>query len=191
MARLKQIRKRWAILTAALLLFALVGVLSALPHTAPADPARVAAEQRWAARAISDYRMRVQEQMGAFTCLQDFQVAQNRVQRVFQNDCTHPPSWTATSLFRWVAQLEQPDSSCYPSDRVCTCRVLEATRATYDPQLGYPTQVVYTWTLEYNPMNGDFWRYLLQTQSLPNCGRGRVQQQQDVVVSVLALEPLP
>lgn len=189
MARLPHVRRRWLALAAALLVLLGAAAAVALPREpARADPELAQAERRWQARPFDGYRMIVQEQIGPRVCQQDVRVVGEEIAEVLQNSCGRPPSWTTTRLFRWIGQLETAESSCFPSASFCACRVQERTRAVYDPQLGYPRSVEYTWTLEPNVRSVDYWRYTWQMSTLSSCAQdGR----EPIQVSVVSLMPMP
>lgn len=188
MARIRRIKPRWLALAAGLLALVIAGVF-ALPREQAAARSELAlARERWSARSFDSYRMIVQEQIGPRVCQQDVRIEGEKIGEVLQNSCGRPPSWTATTLFSWIGQLETPEADCFPSASFCACRVQEVTRTVYDPQLGYPRSITYQWTLEPNIRSLDYWRYTRQMNTLASCaqdGREAIQ------VNVVSLIPNP
>ncbi len=142
------------------------------------------ARDLWLAQKLQEYRIVVQQQIGAATCQQDIEVRGERIVDVRQNNCGQPATWTASHLFAWVSQLKRQGTQCYPSEQLCACRLFQSTTATYDPQRGYPQHVVYSLRMQPNLISRDYWQYALNINSLPNCDQG----QGDIVVKVLSLE---
>ena len=108
------------------------------------------AEQVWYAQSHHHYRIVIRQRTRTGVCEQDLEIRNDRVQTVYQNQCAQPPIWTVPRLFSWVKQLGQPAGLCYPSSLQCTCRVSTHLQVLFDPQLGYPRQVLYEWGLRPN-----------------------------------------
>jgi hypothetical protein len=56
----------------------------------------------------------------------------------------------------------------------------------YDTQLGYPVTIAYRREIRPNMLNADYWRRLIFSRQLPNCGLIN----QNVRIAVTALAPL-
>jgi hypothetical protein len=56
----------------------------------------------------------------------------------------------------------------------------------YDTQLGYPLTIAYRREIRPNLLNADYWRRLVFSRQLPNCG----PINQHVRIAVTALTPL-
>jgi hypothetical protein len=123
-------------------------------------------------------------------CEQDLEIRNDRVQTVYQNQCAQPPIWTVPRLFSWVRQLGQPAGLCYPSSLQCTCRVSTHLQVLFDPQLGYPRQVLYEWGLRPNWESLDYWQSLVLGTDRADCAR-RTRGGGVVEITVVSFMPLP
>jgi Family of unknown function (DUF6174) len=118
-------------------------------------PARqlAAAQQRWAARPFSAYRLVVD--VHAFgSCHYDVEVRDEQVVKIFQRSCLQPAP-TVTDLFRVVGASLQ-EQECGPNG--CGCDGPIGVDAAYDAQLGYPTNLAARIKPEYRWRYLDYWK---------------------------------
>jgi hypothetical protein len=107
------------------------------PASASAAEKRQAAEQRWAARGFSGYR--IVSRMGE--CMQRGEFRGDTVVSIERRDCFDSIR-TVESLFSLIERIESwglGRPRCAPSG--CVCRETRAITAVYDEQLGYPRAV--------------------------------------------------
>lgn len=178
---------RWLALALALLLVASCGLMSMLTAAAPASSPRLAAQQRWAARPFSSYRIAIRVDYGGSICTQELETKGEYLRRILRNNCR--PSWlglsTVLRLFEIGERLDRPQP-CYALSQVCSCyRVLQGDIA-YDTQLGYPAAIAYRREIRPNFLHADYWRRLLTSRQLPNCALVN----QSVTIMVTAITPI-
>jgi hypothetical protein len=147
------------------------------------------AERVWYAQSRHHYRIVIRQRTRTGVCEQDLEIRNDRVQTVYQNQCAQPPIWTVPRLFSWVRQLGQPAGLCYPSSLQCTCRVSTHLQVLFDPQSGYPRQVLYEWGLRPNWESMDYWQSLVLGTDRVDCAR-RTRGGGVVEITVVSFMPL-
>ena len=167
------------------------GLLGALAATAAPGGELPAARARWDARALPRYRLVVDEETNAGSCRQDLRISGERIAEVLRNTCVRVPSWTVASLFAWAAGLPDQAARCYPSAVACVCHIVYTTRASFDPQLGYPQQIAYRWALTTNWAYRGHWERMLREHELPSCDQVTRRASGHITVTVVSLTPLP
>ena len=167
------------------------GLLGALAASAAPGDDLLAARARWAAHPLPRYRLVVDEETNAGSCRQDLRISGERIAEVLQNRCVRVPSWTVANLFGWAAGLEDHAARCYPSAVACVCHIVYTTRASFDPQLGYPQRIAYQWKLTTNWAYPGHWERLLRQHELPSCDQVTRRASGHITVTVVSLTPLP
>jgi hypothetical protein len=145
----------------------------------PSDIA--AARSRWAAAAITHYRLTT---LSGNPCRLDVEVRDEHVVRVFREDSCSHSARTVSRLFDVVERAVSPLYTCAPPS--CACRHVVTVYAIYDEQLGYPHKVAVRVERETNWGERPFWRYLLAARRLPDCEWASNAD----IVNVLAMTPL-
>jgi hypothetical protein len=140
-----------------------------------------AAKSRWAAAAITHYRLTT---LSGNPCRLDVEVRDERVVRIFREDSCSYSARTVTRLFDVIERAVSPLYTCAPPS--CACRHVVTVYAIYDEQLGYPHKVAVRVERESNWGERPFWRYLLAARRLPNCEWASNAD----IVKVLAVTPL-
>lgn len=141
-------------------------------------PALSAARERWAARPFARYHMLVHD-----ICDQELTVEGLRIVKASQTFCASRGR-TVDDLFKLIERDQTVTYTCVA--RGCTCDDVISVRATYDPQLGYPTTIEVRITARPNPNHLDFWRQMWATWSMPRCGL----MEGSKTIRVTALKPL-
>ena len=159
-------------------------------RAAPADDLP-SARMRWAAHAFRRYRLVVNEETSAGSCRQDVQVENEQITSVVLNECVRIPSWTISNLFTWTAGLDSYSSRCYPSTVTCVCHAIYTAQTRFDPQLGYPQQIIHRWNLRTNWAYFGHWERLWRTHELPDCNGVSHRLTDHVTVTVVSLTQLP
>ena len=178
-------RKRWlwrgAAIGAAVLLATVTAIAIYAPGASAAAGARELsrAEQRWAARRLSSYRLVLQ---AASWCRTDVEVRGEQVTRVFESTCLGAPR-TVGELFDRVRQLAGDDDQIFCAPNGCECTEQRFVRVDYDPQLGFPYSIRVRRVRETNWQG--LWGYVLE-HGLPNC----LTPPDLDVVRVLSLRPV-
>lgn len=175
------------LLLAVLLLVGSCVSIGMLSWSASPAQRRAEAQQRWVARAFASYRIAIRIEYGGNSCAQELETDGERLRRIVANSCR--VSWigvtTVARLFEISELLDRP-TPCYSSLQSCSCyRVVQGSVA-YDPQLGYPTSIVYRRQVQPNVTDFEYWRRLLSTRRLPTCGPNNY----DVTINVVALRPI-
>lgn len=165
-------RKRvaWFLAGAALVLALIVVALALRNEPVAVDSALAEARARWAGRAFSDYQITLLRNTNGVICQQEIEAQDEQVTRVISNACGQPATWTVSRLHDWIGQLEQTPSRCFPGPGFCACQAAPRTVVNYHPELGYPTEILYEWSMGPNWANADYWRSLLD-QAFPGCSR--------------------
>jgi hypothetical protein len=131
-----------------------------------------AAQARWEAAAIADYRIVVEFIYPYLTCEQDFEVRSEQVTYRHRDTCSTGLSATGgqtqyptvESLFQRIErELENP--TC--GSNGCACDGPIQVLTEYDPTLGYPSQIRYQLQPEMRWRYPDFWGNLLSGQTCP------------------------
>src|SRR4051812_24035693 len=117
---------------------------------------RLAAQELWAARPFTNYRVTIAIERMQQVCVQELEVRDERAQAINDTcDISWLSSMTVPRLFEFSSWMEHaPD--CYPSSGNCSCERVRIGRIVYDPQLGYPQQIVWERRVEMNLDNLDF-----------------------------------
>lgn len=123
---------------------------------------RAEAEQRWARRPFGHYRLEISDKR----CPQRIEIRNERVVRVDPNRCDAPPR-SITDLFDLIRRDETVSYPCILAG--CICDDIIRVRASYDPQLGYPTRIIVRIRAEPNWRHPDFWRALWRHKRIPSC----------------------
>jgi hypothetical protein len=166
------------------------GMLAALAVRVRPDEL-AAARVRWNAHAFRRYRLVVNEETAAGSCRQDVQVENEQITSVVLNECVRIPSWTVSTLFTWAAGLDPYSSRCYPSAVTCVCYAIYTAQTRFDPQFGYPQQIVHRWNLKTNWAYFGHWERLWRTHELPNCSGVAHRLTDHITVRVVSLSQLP
>jgi hypothetical protein len=183
-------RSGWLLLACVVLSMAGCGVATLLLDQPSIGTQLIAARERWAARSFSSYRLVVDEQTNAGRCGQDVRVQDERIREIFSNNCVRLANWTINNLFTWAEQHGDYKSRCYPSDVTCVCFSIYTTRASFDPQLGYPQSITYRWELEPNWAYYNHWRRLWLNGELPTCRNISSRTSDHITLTVVALTPI-
>jgi hypothetical protein len=148
-----------------------LGLLSAALMLRPVDAQSglADAQARWEARGLERYRIRLTQQTNRSACDQEMVTADGKATAV-RNSCGQPATWTVPRLFAWIAELESDPVQCYPDQQMCACTGSTSTTVRYDPERGFPREIVYAWYKRPNLSNGAYWRSLFD-QSFPGCNR--------------------
>jgi hypothetical protein len=186
-----RLRLRW-VTVGLTLVGALVVIFALIDRTSTPGvrSGQMRAEQMWYAQSRHHYRIVIRQRTRTGVCEQDLEIRDDRVQTVHLNQCAQPPRWTVPRLFSWVKQLSQPASLCYPSSLQCTCRVSTHLQVQFDPQSGYPKQVLYEWGLRPNWESLHYWQSLVFNSDRTDCAR-RTRGGGTVELTVVSLTPLP
>lgn len=177
---------RKLLLTLALFIAA-YGLLGMMPWPQTRHDQRLGAETLWNTRPFANYRVTVQIERLQHVCFQELEVQGDKVHTLNDTcDMSWLASMTVSRLFELSSWMEQgPD--CYPSVGNCSCQRVRLGRIAYDPQLGYPREIVWQRKVQANVDHLDFWQRLWEAQSLPNCSAAM----RPVRIVVLSLAPLP
>jgi hypothetical protein len=141
--------------------------------------ALVAAQERWAKRSFTDYRLVLERRILDVTCTQEIDVAAERVVKVLYSNCPEPtgasdifspstyllgcrpqgqpsrpcppPPMTVTELFQTIAAYVQ---TRHCGVNGCACDGWRIYRVAYDVQLGYPLHMEPTMRLKHPSPRG-------------------------------------
>lgn len=179
--------RRGALILIPLLIIAGCTLMGMLSWSVSPAQRRTEAQQRWEARAFTNYRIAIRIEYGGNACTQELETNGERLRRIVTNSCR--VSWigvtTVARLFE-ISQLLDRPTPCYASMQSCSCyRVLQGD-VVYDTQLGYPSTIIYHREVQPNVTNPEYWRRLLNTRRVPTCGPTNY----DVTISVLTLTPV-
>lgn len=163
-----------------LMLCGVAAIVYAQPPSASARALALGrAEERWAARPFSHYRMVVQ---AASWCRLDVEVQDEHLVRVFEDTCPGPPP-TVTDLFARIKLLERDHDRIFCAPAGCECTEVRFVLADYDVQLGFPRSISVRRPRAANWQG--LWGYLLE-HGLPNCLTPR-----DIdIIRVLSFRPM-
>ena len=138
-------RRTCALVVLLVLSIGLLGVVLVLLNTLsrPPDPGPAqqffAARDAWAHRPFKRYRMIVEQEGGLQPrCRQEFEVEDEQVDTVISNGCAGSMP-TVSDLF---ARIEDYTTKVVCGPNGCDCDGQIVARATYDPRLGYPHDLV-------------------------------------------------
>lgn len=110
----------------------------------PQQPGRIsellAARQKWLQRPVAGYAIELERREGALSCFQSFEMTAEGEIEQLQGDCRGEP-WSVEHMFDEIEQY-LTSVNCPPNGCACDGRII--VEATYDPQLGYPTELRYT-----------------------------------------------
>jgi Family of unknown function (DUF6174) len=174
--------RRAALASAVLLLVALaaIGLFGArVPSAVARTESWQQAQQRWAARPFTHYRMVMQ---APSWCSMDLEIQDERVVEVHQNTCPSAPQ-SVTELFSMVKQLNDQADRTYCGPVGCECTEQRFANTIYDAQFGYPR------TISLRRIRATNWPELwhhLTTHGLPNC----LSPLDTDIVNVVSLQPL-
>jgi hypothetical protein len=182
------LRQRWMFIALVLVAIASCGATSALYWPQLSSHQRLQAQHRWLARPFSSYRIAIRVEYAGDICSQELETKGENLRRIVYNNCR--PTWlgltTVARLFEISERLDRPQP-CYSLSQVCTCVRVRQGDIAYDPQLGYPVAISYRREIRPNFLNIDYWRRVMFSRQLPNCG----PINQSVRIAVTALIPLP
>jgi hypothetical protein len=174
---------RRAILIGAVLVGAACVVFGMVGFRTPSAVARSEsweqAQQRWAKRGFSHYRVVLQ---APSWCRMDLEIRNERVVAVYQNSCPTPPQ-SVTDLFGMVSRLNSQADRVYCAPGGCECTEQRFANTVYDAQLGFPQAI------SLRRMRATNWPELwhhLTTHGLPNC----LNPLDTDIVNVISLQPL-
>jgi hypothetical protein len=130
---------------------------------------RIAAQQRWSARSFANYHITLQIERLSRVCFQELEVRGDHV-RTLNDTCDL--SWMSglsiSRMFELATWMEHsPD--CYPSLRNCPCQRVRQGEIRYDPQLGYPSEIIWNRQVQPNVDHPDFWWRTWSDLALPQC----------------------
>jgi hypothetical protein len=149
-------------------------------------PLRLRAQERWAARPFENYRITVRVESQNRACFQEVEIRGER-NAITRDSCR--TFWlsalSVTRLFDLSTRLERAPE-CSPAVQACACQRMRIGGATFDDQLGYPTQISLQRWVRPNPGHFDFWRHLAEQRALPPCNDFGAL----VRLTVVALTPL-
>ena len=91
---------------------------------------------------------------------------------------------TIDELFSLIERDQTVTYTCVANG--CSCDDVMSVRASYDPQLGYPTAIEVRISARPNPTHPDFWRHLWAMWSLPRCSLVEGSK----LIRVVTLKPL-
>lgn len=143
----------------ACLTFIILFLVLALRQTDPLTEL-AAAQERWAAQGISDYRILVEFKRPFNTCRQDFKVQGATIAYKFADSCTLGAVAIGgnddrlPTVARLFAQVEGSLKNPQCGQNGCVCDGPVEVTVTYDPQRGYPQQIIYELRPDLR------WRYL-------------------------------
>ncbi|MFV9504884.1 MAG: hypothetical protein AB4911_10015 [Oscillochloridaceae bacterium umkhey_bin13] len=86
-----------------------------------------------------------------------------------------------------IAELEHTQVRCYPTEAMCACRTTLRTSVHYNPEQGFPREVIYEWRKWPNLLSPDYYRSRFD-QSFPGCDKDGVGGQ---VIFAIALTNQP
>ena len=174
---------RPVILVGAVLLFVFCALTGAFGLRTPSAVARTEsweqAQRRWDARPFTHYRMVVQ---APSWCRMDLEINDERVVKVYQNTCPHPPQ-SVTELFKLVEWINSDPDRVYCAPDGCECTERRFAQTVYDAELGFPRTIgvrrerATNWT--------GLWHHVLE-HGLPTC----ITPVDTDVVNVVSLQPL-
>ncbi|MEZ4668395.1 MAG: DUF6174 domain-containing protein [Anaerolineae bacterium] len=153
-----------------------------------------AARERWAAQHITTYRIEVEYQRPFNTCQQDFKVEGDTISYKFSDSCTLGAAAVSGSaddklptVARLFDQLEHDLNNPACGQNGCVCDGPIEMRVTYDPQRGYPQQIIYELRPDLR------WRYLEYWIAQINGGLAQCPPTAYVgqTITVLSLEAAP
>lgn len=130
---------------------------------------RLAARDIWMAQPLTRYRMVIQATFSGRACVQEIEV-RDRVLYAARDTCGSPwlASLTIDRLFELSTRLESaPD--CFPSQRNCLCHRVRVGAVQYDPDLGFPTSIVWRRELRPNWQDPAYWLHAWEARALPKC----------------------
>lgn len=151
------------------------------------------AQARWAAAALTDYRIVVELSSTFYRCEQDFEVRAGEVGTMYANRCPVSPvmgtgsgmatRYTVTALFERIQTHLQNDAPCGPNG--CLCDGVIGLDVEYDPALGYPILIHERLRPETRYFLPEFW--IASLQGGPVCP---LQGYDSTTVRVISLTPL-
>jgi hypothetical protein len=123
------------------------------PDAAALAAARADAEERWALRGFSSYRMVLAEG----NCYADYEVRAEHVVWSYEASCGRGQPRSVTHLFD---QIRDGAERGVCEGVGCPCERKTVLEARYDGELGYPTRIAVQSTLWPNWQSSTFWRML-------------------------------
>ncbi len=179
--------QRWVVIVLIVALVISCLGTSALSLSVVSAPQRLEAQRRWSARSFASYRIAIRVDFGGNICAQELETKGEFLRRVLHNNCR--PNWlgltTVARLFEIDERLDRPQP-CYSLSQICSCARVRQGEIAYDTQLGFPAMIVYRREIRPNLLHADYWRRLLDTRQLPNCG----PMNQPVRIAVVAITPI-
>lgn len=146
-----------------LVLAACMVVLLAAPNAESHRQARADAMNRWAKRDFTRYRMVLEED----DCTADYEVRAEQVAWGHEVPCGRGQPRAVSNLFALI-EREADEAVCHGS--VCACQRHTTIDVRYDPQLGYPQQIVIRARLWPNWRDAEYWSRLFETRRNPCTG---------------------
>lgn len=159
----RSIRRPFFLAGTAFLLVAVLACAFAWPLERSAQASELAqAEQRWNMRPFGHYRLIIRDK----NCEQRIEVRNERILDVSPNRCEAPPR-TISDLFTLIRRDGSISTRCITLG--CMCDDVIRVSARYDPELGYPQQIIVRIKAEPNMLHADFWKRAVSQRALPSC----------------------
>lgn len=139
-----------------------------------------AAQQRWSARPFRAYRMVLEYGQ----CYMDIEIRNEHFIWAHEASCERRSAQTVSGLLQ-MAGTDQSRTPYCSIAHGCTCELITAVEAQYDPLFGYPTMIrtqVQAWPDRWHP---DYWRYVVEHWQEPDCTLANSR-----TIRILALTPL-
>ncbi len=186
-----RVHKRWVFI----LLFLLGVILAAWLIYRSSPMVQLAdARARWAANGYSDYRIIVKYELPLYSCEQDLEIRNGELDYRNQDSCRMTPivgsnqgimeMLTVAGLFARVeGAITAPE--CGPNGCVCDGPV--TADVIYEPEMGYPQQIVYRLAPENRWRYIEFWT--AQVSGAPPCPPASYIGQHIEVISLNPLKP--
>lgn len=169
----------------ALVLSCLLMGMAVLPQSLVSQ--RLVGLERWRSSAPQSYRVLVQVSFSGRACFQEIEV-RGDWKSTLHDTCGS--SWLSTlsvpRLFELGQRLEQP-AECFPSSRNCICHRVRVGSIEYNPEYGFPDDIIWRRELRPNWQHPDYLLRLWETRELPNCS----SPNRALRLTVISLTPLP
>ncbi len=153
------------------------------------------AKTRWELSAIQNYRIVVTFERPYNTCQQDFEVRGTDIGYKHKDSCSVGSAVAGKPAMNWptvanlFARVEDGLKNPQCGSNGCVCDGPIEMLVTYDPERGYPRQIVYTLRQDLRTRDLQYWLALLGG-SLANCPPVTYVGQTISVTSLEALAPL-
>ncbi|NJO05241.1 MAG: hypothetical protein HC876_06795 [Chloroflexaceae bacterium] len=174
------------ILSVGTVLAVLIGVIGGVAWQYSSVHAFIRARNAWEANAVPHYRLVIERPQ--IWCQQDVEVMNEQIVHVIENNCPIE-SLNVSMLFDRIADLDGYEAAdLFPVD-TCPCRSVLDANVVYDPEYGYPTEVIIQETRTVSWREPGCWRMVLAQEELPACALP-VAMAQPRITHILLI-PLP